>query len=694
MYNKKTCHNAETKTSPHKRQKKYKKNQILSVVMAIACTVVTPASDVALSMALMSQNVYAENIQTTFPDGWNKDDKDDKKDDKNNTGSGNTDSDKNTGNTGTENNGNETGGGSGGVSGELGEVESPTPTPTAKEKKAMESIMPGLSKFDFQAYKWPGSVSVGTLAYSMAESLYTMRNSETKKSLLWDNDDDVTQDMKNFYSSTNWNNFEGMYETVEISNFCQAVLSDEVKQFEDLLDAAAEKYGFKPYKEIFKAMAQARFNEYKDDYETAKAIKGNDVEKETTTTDKNGKTTTKKTGNPDFKFDLFHINGSWLARAENGDETPVGSLVAPTASPMPTPLPWGDISGTPVPPPATPWPDADDESEAQKKWHRDNGSCYTVADSIDIAAQAFGRIIQDACYPSPYSTETLMSAVQGFEFGGDSEAIKNRFSATSTKLSGFTNFVTFTSYCDQQSMASKKQEGESSSDEEVDYDAIIKRYAKVIADGAKRTDGGKEKKDDKYGEYKYSDQFFYQKVFENYKCTGGGSMDYGELPEEMKAILKKCMQTWDSRVTKERREIIQQGVLLYGVTYSMDARNSPSYENPKYLDCSSFVGQCYWRSKVATQGRAAADWATPSISGVFKEISESELIPGDIGQKHWPGVAYGADHVGIYIGTVDGVKYWLHCTGGTTDGVYHAPGKGIKINAYTGFQHYGRYPGL
>ena len=656
--------------------------------MAIACTVITPASDVALSMA---QNVYAENIQTTFPDGWNKDDK---KDDKNNTGSGNTDSDKNTGNTGTENNGNETEGGSGGVSGELEKVESPTPTPTAKEKKAMESIMPGLSKFDFQAYKWPGSVSVGTLAYSMAESLYTMRNSETKKPLLWNNDDDVTQDMKNFYSSTNWNNFEGMYETVEISNFCQAVLSDEVKQFEDLLDAAAEKYGFKPYKEIFKAMAQARFNEYKDDYETAKAIKGNDVEKETTTTDKKGKTTTKKTGNPDFKFDLFHINGSWLARAENGDETPVGSLVAPTASPMPTPLPWGDISGTPVPPPATPWPDADDESEAQKKWHRDNGSCYTVADSIDIAAQAFGRIIQDACYPSPYSTETLMSAVQGFEFGGDSEAIKNRFSATSTKLSGFTNFVTFTSYCDQQSMASKKQEGESSSDEEVDYDAIIKRYAKVIADGAKRADGGKEKKDDKYGEYKYSDQFFYQKVFENYKCTGGGSMDYGELPEEMKAILKKCMQTWDSRVTKERREIIQQGVLLYGVTYSMDARNSPSYENPKYLDCSSFVGQCYWRSKVATQGRAAADWATPSISGVFKEISESELIPGDIGQKHWPGVAYGADHVGIYIGTVDGVKYWLHCTGGTTDGVYHAPGKGIKINAYTGFQHYGRYPGL
>ena len=64
------------------------------------------------------------------------------------------------------------------------------------------------------------------------------------------------------------------------------------------MDAAAEKYGFKPYKEIFKAIAQARFNEYKDDYATAKSIEGNEVEKELTTTDKNGKTTTKKNRKP------------------------------------------------------------------------------------------------------------------------------------------------------------------------------------------------------------------------------------------------------------------------------------------------------------------------------------------------------------------------------------------------------------
>lgn len=548
---------------------------------------------------------------------------------------------------------------------------SPTPTPTEEEKKAMENIMKGLSSFETKPYEWSGSVNVGTLAYSIAESLYTMRNSESKETLYW-NKDSLTEEMKDFYSSTNWNKFEGMYETIELANYCQAVLTDEVKQYEELLDAAATKYGFAPYKEIFKAIAQTRFNEYKDDYEAAKSAGGYTE------------------GDGSFKFDLFHINGSWLAKKENGDKTPVGEAAAPTATPMPTPIPPTYISGTPIPAPPTPWPETDTESPQQRRWHRDNGSCYTVADSIDIAAQAFAGIIEDACYPSPYSTDSLMSAVQGFEYGGNSEEIKKQYVSSSIKLNGYNKFVTFTYYLDQSVSEAKANDGEEA---DIDYDKFIGNYAKVIAHGKTRADKGKYG-DKEYGEYKYSDQYFYQKVFENYKCSGGGTIDYGELPEDMKEILRKCMQTWDSRVTKERKEIIQQGILLYGVTYSMDARNTPSYDAPKYLDCSSFVGQCYWRSKVATEGQSAADWTTPTVSGTFTEINESQLIPGDVGQKCWPGNAGGSDHVGIYIGSVDGTKYWLHCTGGYTDGVYHAPGKGIKINNYSGFQHYGRYPGL
>lgn len=696
MMNKKTCLYAETNKSPHKKQKNFKSNQVISLAMVAVMMFTAPASDIMIT------DVYAENLQIGTDWGNTGSDSENNKNDNNGNSGSEDNKDDNKGDNGDwsegEGVGDDKGDGSGGSGTGSEENQNPTPTPTAQEKKEMESIMTGLSTFDFKAYKWPSSLNIGTLAYSMADSLYKMRKSESKKTRLWDNDDDITKDMKNFYSSTNWNNFEGMYETIEISNSCQAILTEEVKQYEELLDAAAAKYGFTPYKEIFKAMAQARFNEYKDDYEEAKATNGNKLKKTTTVKvavkDKDGKKTDKEetkeveVANENFRYDLFHIDGSWLARVDNGDKTPVGAAVAPTATPEPTPIPWTYISGTPVPPPPTPWPERDDETPSQKKWHRENGSSYTVADSIDIAAQAFAKIIEDACYPSPYSTDTLMSAVQGFEFGGDSDQIQKRYRASSTKPAGFSDFVTFTEYCDQQAMTMKKEDSDSNSgssnnnnEEDVDYDAIIAKYANAIAYGEKRQDDGTNG-DTKHGDYKYSDQFFYQKVFENYTCTGGGSMDYGQLPEEYKEILKKCMKTWDSRVTKERREIIQQGILLYGVTYSMDlARGDTNIDNPKYLDCSSFVGQCYWRSGVATEGRAAASWSTPTnSSGIFNKIDSSESIPGDIGQQCWPGNAGGADHTGIYIGTVDGQRYYLHCTSWSPEtNAKYSPGKGIVI---------------
>ena len=552
-----------------------------------------------------------------------------------------------------------------------------TPTPTPKlskqEKAALESIMPGLSKFKFEGYERPESLTVGGLAFSIAESLYTMRNSKNhKKTVLW-NDEEITNEMKNFYSTTDWTKFEGMQETVQISNSCEAILSEEVQQYEKLLDAAAEENGFKIYKEIFKAIAQARFNENKKEYERKKAkgkIKGKGTD----------------------KSDLFHIDGSWI----DGGDTPVGKAKAATPTPMPS------VTVTPSPDPSkapseilisspTPMPATDDKSPDEKNYDKEN---YTVQESINLAAEAFASILQNAVYPSPYDTNDLISVVQGFEFGGSSNAIKNQYNSSSVKLDGINGFIAFAEYCDKKSLSGNKSESETS--EETDYDKIIESYAKVIADNKTRYKNPLDEDDNDYGtygKYKYSDQKFYSKVFENYRCSGGGSIDYGNLPDDMKEILRQCMQTWDSRVTKERRAIIQNGILLYGVTYSMDYART-DIKNPKYLDCSSFVGQCYWRSGVATQGSDAAYWSTPTISGVFTEISESQLIPGDIGQKCWPGQAYGADHVGIYIGTVNGTRYWLHCTGGTTDGVYHAPGKGVKINNYGGFLHYGRYPGL
>lgn len=518
--------------------------------------------------------------------------------------------------------------------------------------KTLDSIMKGLSSFLYKDYKWTDSLTVGSTAFAIAEGIYEKRNSETKEPVLW-NDSELTEQMENFYSTTDWTKFTGMYETVEISNTCEAVLTKEVSAYESLMDAAADKYAFSTYKEIFKAIAQARFNEHKEDYQAAK--KRGDIN-----------------GDETDKFDLYHIDGSWIDGA-SGSKTPVGEDVAPTPTPTlaPTPTPGVDEFGNIIVPTPTPYPKNPAPSEESQRGKTD----MTVAQSIDYAAQAFSSILTDAVFPSPYDTKALISVVQGFEFGGNSAKIKNRYKTVGKGFPDTTGFISFEQFCDKQSLAGGTSETEERDD--VDYDKIIEKYAKVVADEKTRSSV------EKYGKYRYSDQKFYEKVFENYKCTGsGGTIDLGNLPEEYKEIFRQCMASWGPEVTKERREIIQQGVMLYGVKYSMDYARS-NIDNPTYLDCSSFVGQCYWRAKIA--GREAAYWATPSVSNAFHEISASQLIPGDVGQKHWPGVSGGADHVGIYIGSINGVKYWMHCT---------SSGNGIKVNNYNGFQHFGRHPSL
>ncbi len=535
------------------------------------------------------------------------------------------------------------------------------PSKANDEVSIKENIMKGLSNFKYKVYEWPDSLTVGKLSFNVAESIYTMRNKKSKKPVLW-NEDELTKSMKDFYSSTDWNNFSGMYETVEIGNFCEATLSDEVAAYEELMDDAAERYGIRLYKEIFKAIAQARFNEYKTTYSEASKkgyIKGKGTD----------------------KFDLFHIDGSWI----DGGATPVGKAKAPIQSPINVSEKTSSRTVTedkePVFASPTPMPESSPTSPFEDRYATGN---FTVEESINIAAKAFSEIIESAVFPSPYDISALTGSVQSFEFGGKSNAIKSQYRKSPIKLSNYSSFISFEQYCDNESHIGDTSQ---SKEEDVDYDKIIAKYARTIAHGKQRS------ATDTYGKYKYSDQKFYQKVFENYKCSGGGSIDYGQLPEDMKEILRQCMQTWDSRVTKERREIIQQGVLLYGVTYSMDYRNSPSVESPRYLDCSSYVGQCYWRAGLMP--RDTVGWCTGTFASNFQQINESQLIPGDIAQKTWnPGGSGGSEHIGIYIGTVGGTKYYIHCAGGYTNGVYHAPGKGVRIDSYSGFQYFGKKPGL
>lgn len=503
---------------------------------------------------------------------------------------------------------------------------------------SMEDIMKGLSTFVYKMYEWPESLSIGSNVFSIVESLYTMKNSSTGDSVLW-NDDTLEKAMKDFYSSTDWHQFEGMYETLEVSNRCEAELTNEVIAYEQLMDTAAEENGFTVYKELFKAIAQARFNENKGEYAKADHLG-------------------KINGTGDDAFDLFHIDGSWI----DGGKTPIEVVAppSPSVSPVPTAVPTAApasllpiaITATPEITPAVTVPDPP----------------YTVKQSIDLAAKAFRWIIDEAVFPSPYNTDGLICVVEGFEFGGNSAAIQERYASCT---SPGTSFTSFTSFCQTQA---------SLAGDDVDYDKIIEDYAKIIAGNATRGDDDH----DTYGKYKYSDQLFYQKVYEVYKCTGGGgSLDLGNLPEEYRDIMKKCMATWGSEVTEKRREIIQNGILLFGVQYSMDNRNCPSPQNPKWLDCSSFTGQCYWRAGL--YDIRTAGWTTGNFASEFTQIEESELIPADVGQKTWvAGSSGGKEHIGIYVGTVDGTKYWLHCTRDDYGN------NGIVVNSYSGFRCFGR----
>lgn len=89
------------------------------------------------------------------------------------------------------------------------------------------------------------------------------------------------------------------------------------------MDKKADEYGFTMYKEIFKAMAQTRFNEHKKAYENAK---------------RKGKIGKDKDHPENDEFDLFHIDGSWI----DGGDTPVGEAKGPTPTPSPSPNPNPD----------------------------------------------------------------------------------------------------------------------------------------------------------------------------------------------------------------------------------------------------------------------------------------------------------------------------------------------------------------
>lgn len=135
-----------------------------------------------------------------------------------------------------------------------------------------------------------------------------------------------------------------------------------------------------------------------------------------------------------------------------------------------------------------------------------------------------------------------------------------------------------------------------------------------------------------------------------------------------------------------RKELIEVAVTLLGMPYNWGGK-SPHVGPPKNnLDCSGYVDWVY----IQCFGRGVNGGTTPDniiqngTSMQFyscQEIEESEMKIGDLGFVHRPEDVVDYNHVGIYVGEIDGYKAFIHC-GGSSYGTADSPtGRvGVSLN--------------
>lgn len=101
----------------------------------------------------------------------------------------------------------------------------------------------------------------------------------------------------------------------------------------------------------------------------------------------------------------------------------------------------------------------------------------------------------------------------------------------------------------------------------------------------------------------------------------------------------------------------------FGSTVTADRKG----RNKKGLDCSHFVDFVFWQVTGNNLGNGNTTYIWNNYS---YEISESELIPGDIGFLCPPSSCDSGNHVGIYAGKdSDGNKIWIHESGSPINNV-------------------------
>lgn len=158
--------------------------------------------------------------------------------------------------------------------------------------------------------------------------------------------------------------------------------------------------------------------------------------------------------------------------------------------------------------------------------------------------------------------------------------------------------------------------------------------------------------------------------------------------ESAKSILKELKE--NNKTDADVWAVIEKGASLIGtVQYSMEKRQGDGRDNPEFLDCSSFTAWSF--HKAGNSGIAyGSTTETFRLSSKFVDIEAKDLRPGDIGLKSQTAGTGGANHVGIYCGTLkNGTKVWLHCTSSSGSSLTGNK-SGAMFGAYTGFTYFRR----
>lgn len=196
-------------------------------------------------------------------------------------------------------------------------------------------------------------------------------------------------------------------------------------------------------------------------------------------------------------------------------------------------------------------------------------------------------------------------------------------------------------------------------------------------------------------------------IFSQKMCAELGFSSYGDV-EYVPHVLRYYVANPETAVTNESAKsileelkennkadadvwaVIEKGASLIGtVQYSMEKRQGDGRDNPEFLDCSSFTAWSF--HKAGNSGIAyGSTTETFRLSSKFVDIEAKDLRPGDIGLKSPTAGTGGANHVGIYCGTLkNGTKVWLHCTSSSGSSLT-GNDSGAMFGAYTRFTYFRR----